>query len=100
MAFAAISVFILNHWACSNKNLLAADLCIFFNSPPINILYSGLIKSVWPLQLDTIVGLPVIACSSRGLPNPSPLVKEMNDFTFGSLLILFNSSLVNSPCKR
>ena len=77
-----------------------ADLWIFFNSPPNNILYSGRIKSVWPLQLDAITGFPVIACSSNGLPNPSPLVKEINDFTLGSLLIWLSSSLVNSPWSR
>ena len=40
-----------------------------------------------------------MACSSKGLPNPSPFVNDTNALTFGSLLILFNSSFVNSPCK-
>ena len=37
-----------------------------------------------PLQLVVITGLPVIACSSNGLPNPSPLVNETNALILGS----------------
>ena len=78
IAAEASTVFILNQFASLINHWLAADLWIGLSSPPNNILYSGRIKSMWPLQLVVITGLPVIACSSNGRPKPSPLVNEIN----------------------
>ena len=62
---------------------LAALGSTFSSSPLIKLVPSGCRKSTCPDQLVVIKGLPDKVNSNKGLPNPSPLVRETIALTLG-----------------
>jgi hypothetical protein len=62
---------------------ICADLWIGLVVPFMRAVNSGFKKSICPDQDVAITGLLTSENSNKGLPNPSPLVRDIMDLTLG-----------------